>query len=146
MQLHWGWYTRSWCIGKGKTSRENCKKRKKIGVQWPSTSPLISITSVALCLSSYAHTHTHAPTVSVSPIIKRPVVRLPHYKVPNWLFGRWIHHTATEWGSEKPLQNQQLHSEKHWVSAGNGLLQGDLALKTGNTCKVAGLHHLCCKH
>lgn len=52
-----------------KTGRENCKRRGKIGAQSPSTGPLISITSGALGLSSYACTHIHMRLLYLCPLL-----------------------------------------------------------------------------
>lgn len=52
-----------------KTGRENCERREKIGPQSPSTGPLISITSGALGLSSYARAHIHMPLLYLCPLL-----------------------------------------------------------------------------
>lgn len=128
-----------------KTGRENCKRREKIGVRSPSTGPLISITSGALGLSSYARAHIHMHLLYLCPLL---------LNVPLWD----CHTTKCLIGylAAESIILSQTEEARSRCSTGGSTLKSDgsvqgaahfrvtAPLKTRNICKLAGLHSSQC--
>lgn len=92
---------KKWQKGRQKENRRRIEDWSVVAFYWS----INQYHPKGLGLSSYVHMHTHTQPV-VYHIIKCPVVKASDYKVPNWLFGRWIHHTATK---------QELYKSVQWT-------------------------------